>query len=223
MWRLLFGHHRQCLQNVSSTDNVHNIKVFPSHTTKQIPFSLLKYVGGRFVWHGLKPYFQLSKKTVHTGFKRDDICQRVDIVTLQLSKFDVREGFDDRPNGCFLEQSLVVVDTHEREWKDMSSYRGLSSVSWGIEIGAKWSSRLFVSVRHNAAVSISMKSIFFQRRLVPFGGLQINSNVFRRGLDFDISRRVEGNLRCPPARFHYQPAVSISNRVTEQSLSKEPH
>ena len=55
-------------------------------------------------WHGLKPYFQLSKTTVHTVFKRDYICQRVDIVTLQLSKSDVREGFDDPPNGCFLEQ-----------------------------------------------------------------------------------------------------------------------
>jgi hypothetical protein len=41
---------------------------------------------------------------VHTGFKRDDIGQRVDIVTLQLSGFDVRERLDDRPNGCFLEQ-----------------------------------------------------------------------------------------------------------------------
>ena len=31
--------------------------------------------------YSLKPYFQTSKKEVHTGIKRDDICQRVDIVT----------------------------------------------------------------------------------------------------------------------------------------------
>ena len=41
---------------------------------------------------------------MRTGFKRDDIFQRVDIVTAQLSEFDVRKRLDYCPNGCFLEQ-----------------------------------------------------------------------------------------------------------------------
>jgi len=32
---------------------------------------------------------------------------------------------------------FVVVNTHEREWKDMSSYSAVSTVSWEIEIGPK--------------------------------------------------------------------------------------
>jgi hypothetical protein len=136
---------------------MHNVKGFPSRTTKQILFTFPKHVGVRFVldqrngeksvvvWitqkrtmhlHGLKPYHQLSKKIMHTSFKRDDIGQQVDIVTEQLGEFDVRKRFDDCPNGCFLEQLdnckhlgktvtlityLVVVNSHERERKDMSS------------------------------------------------------------------------------------------------------
>ena len=42
----------------------------------------------------------------------------------------------------------------------MSGYGAVSTVSWEIEIGAKWNSRLFASVRHNATVSISIKSLF---------------------------------------------------------------